>query len=293
VKALVGIGFVAAVAIAFGVTRFKRYVDHDPRFCATCHRASPEFALWTGGSHRSIACQNCHHATPAEGVAMLRAFVSGKSASGKHGVVEVGACKSCHVSHDVGWPQIGGSRGHRIHVDQQNIPCVRCHGATVHGFEPVSATCQTCHPGHAVGLQGMQKLHCFACHDFLSTEPGLRPTRRDCLRCHAAKGVKAPFREHGGPMEMSCASCHRPHAPAGQALLACTACHARIAEGGLHRDRGHARCLECHRAHLWTAEEADCRRCHAGAVEHAHGRSCLGCHGFGGAPLPPRPAAQP
>jgi hypothetical protein len=176
-------------------------------------------------------------------------------------------------------------------VEQQNIPCVRCHGATVHGFEPVSATCQTCHPGHAVGLEGMQKLHCFACHDFLSTEPGLRPTRRDCLRCHSAKGVKAPFREHGGPMEMSCAGCHRPHAKKGEALVACTACHGRMAEGGLHARKGHAVCVECHHPHLWTAEEPDCRRCHAGAAAHAQGRACASCHSFAGAPLPPRPAS--
>ncbi len=282
------------VAGVLGFLRMKRYVDQDPRFCATCHRASPEFSLWTQGSHRSIACQSCHHATAGQGVATLRAFLAGKSPSGRHGEVEVGSCKECHLSHDVRWPQIGASRGHRIHVDGQKIACVRCHGTTVHGFEPVSATCASCHPGHAVGLVGMQRLHCFACHEFLSDEPGLRPTRHDCMRCHAAKGVKAPFREHGGgPMEMSCASCHRPHAPRDRALVACTTCHTAMAKGGLHARRGHAACTECHRPHLWTAEEKDCRRCHAAAAGHAEGRACLACHGFGGAPLPARPAGPP
>jgi hypothetical protein len=291
---LVAAAVVAVVGIV-GFVRFKQYVDHDPRFCATCHRASPEFALWTEGSHKNISCQSCHHSTPGEGVAMLRAFLAGKTPSGSHGQVEVGACKSCHLSHDARWPQIGASRGHRVHVEKAGLPCVRCHGTTVHGFEPVSASCAAadCHPGHKVALEGMQRLHCFACHEFLSAQAGLRPTRRDCLRCHAAQGVKAPFREHGGPMEMSCAACHRPHAPAGQALVACTACHNRMAQGGEHARPGHARCVECHRPHLWAAEEADCVRCHARATAHAKGGACKSCHGFGGAPLPVRPAALP
>jgi hypothetical protein len=293
-RLLWGVGVLAALAIAAGFVRFKRFVDEDPRLCATCHRSSPEFALWTGSSHRGVACQRCHHASPAEGVAMLRAFVAGRSPAGSHADVEVGACAKCHLSHDPRWPQVGSSRGHRIHAEQQKIACVRCHATSVHGFEPVSARCVECHGAHAVRVPGMAKLHCFACHDFLSTEPGLRPTRRDCLRCHAAQGVGAPFAEHGGPMEMACAACHKPHAKDGEpTLAACTGCHAQMARGGLHARAGHARCVECHRPHLWKAEEADCTRCHARAAGHAAGKRCVECHPFGGAPLPPRPAALP
>jgi len=267
-------------------------VDTDPRFCATCHQASPEFALWTAGSHRAIACQKCHHSTPAAGVAMLRAFLMGKSPSGEHGNVGVGSCKSCHASHDPQWPQIGASRGHRLHVDEHGIACVKCHGTAVHGFEPVSASCEGCHPGHAVGLAGMQKLHCFACHEFLSTIPGLRPTRRDCTRCHSAQGMKAPFRDHGGPMEMSCASCHHPHAPPGKERVDCGSCHEHTEMAGQHAAHGRTACTECHRPHLWTPEEKDCLRCHARAPGHARGKSCTGCHTFLGAVLPPHPVEK-
>jgi hypothetical protein len=269
------------------------YVDEDPRFCATCHQASPEFALWTGGSHRTIACQNCHHSTPEAGVAMLRSFLAGKSPSGEHGRVEVGACKSCHASHDPRWPQIGASRGHRLHVEEHGIACVKCHGTTVHGFEPVSSSCGTCHPGHAVSLAGMQKLHCFACHEFLSTEPGLRPTRHDCTRCHAALGMSASFRDHGGPMEMSCAACHRPHAPPGQELASCATCHQRMEIAGQHAVHARAACTECHRPHLWATAEKDCLACHARAPGHARGQGCTTCHGFRGAVLPPHPVERP
>ena len=138
----------------------------------------------------------------------------------------------------------------------------------------------------------MQKLHCFACHEFLTNEPGLRPTRRDCSRCHAAQGMKAPFRDHGGPMEMSCAACHRPHAPPGAERVACATCHQLTERTGRHA--GHARiaCTECHRPHLWTPEEKDCLRCHARAPGHARGQACTKCHGFLGVGLPPRPVER-
>ncbi len=287
-----GLAALAAAALVLGALRFKRFVDEDPRLCATCHRASPEFALWRGGSHGQVSCQKCHHATAAQGLAMLRSFLAGRSPAGSHAQVEVGACASCHLSHDPKWPQVGGSRGHRIHVEQQKIACVKCHATSVHGFEPVSSTCVGCHGQHAVAVEGMQKLHCFACHEFLSRdEPGLRPTRHDCLRCHSAQGIDAPMGDHGAPMEMACAACHKPHAPGGATLAGCTSCHTEMAKGGLHARRGHARCVECHRPHLWKADRAACARCHAGATAHARGQACDGCHAFGGAPLPRRPAA--
>jgi len=270
----------------WGFARFKRFVDEDPRLCASCHRASPEFALWTGGSHRQVSCQKCHHATAAQGVAMLRSFLAGKSPASKHASVEVGACASCHFSHDPQWPQVGGSRGHRLHYEEKRIACVRCHAASMHGFEPLAAKCQECHPGHAVGVKGMQALHCFACHDFLSREPGLRPTRRDCMRCHTAQGIHAPMADHGGAMEMPCAACHKPHAPEGQRLVSCTRCHTQMAKGGLHARRGHATCVDCHRPHTWSATAAGCAGCHPRAAGHTRGQVCTSCHAFAGAPLP-------
>ena len=286
-----GLAALAAFALVLGFLRFKRFVDEDPRLCATCHRSSPEFALWLGGTHKSVACQRCHHSNARQGVEMLGAFVSGRAPAG-HTDVEVGACAKCHFSHDPRWPQVGGSRGHRIHFEEKKIACVRCHAASMHGFEPVASKCASCHPGHAVNVEKMQALHCFACHEFLTREPGLRPTRHDCMRCHTAAGINAPIKEHGAPMEMSCAACHRPHAK-DETLVTCGRCHlrAQMAKGGLHAARGHARCLDCHVPHVWSPEPAGCLRCHEAARTHAEGKACAACHSFRGAPLPP-PAAR-
>ncbi len=289
---LAALGVATAAVVVTGVIRLKDYVDNDPRLCAQCHRASPEFALWNKGSHRSVACQRCHHSTPEQGLAMLRAFLAGKSPVGSksHAAVEVGSCAACHLSHDPHWPQVGGSRGHRIHVEQQKIACVTCHAAGVHGFEPVSESCRGCHGQHAVGEPGMQKLHCFACHDFLSTGPGLRPTRRDCLRCHQAEGVLPGRFPDDAPMQFPCGACHKPHArSAEEKRLACAVCHRQTQRAGLHALAGHRTCKTCHQAHVWRAAQADCLRCHAGATSHAKEMSCWSCHGFRGGEKPLRP----
>jgi hypothetical protein len=64
-----------------------------------------------------------------------------------------------------------------------------------------------------------------------------------------------------------------------------------MAKGGLHAAKAHARCLDCHKPHVWTPEAASCLRCHATAKAHAEGKGCStsGCHSFRGAPLPPLP----
>jgi hypothetical protein len=282
-----------AVAAIAGAVKLKRYVDNDPGLCAHCHKASPEFALWNAGSHKAVACQRCHHATPEEGLAMLRSFLAGRDPKGRkpHAEVQVGACAACHVSHDPKWPHIEASRGHRVHV-ARGVECLKCHGGEMHGFEPVVASCQGCHGQHLVRESGMQKLHCFACHDFLSTEAGLRPTRGDCLRCHRAQGVHPGRFSEDAPMQFDCRECHHPHSEqAKQERLECRRCHPGVERAALHGIPAHASCADCHEPHLWRTDPASCARCHPRAKGHAEGKACSVCHSFAGAGLPraPRP----
>ncbi len=272
-----------ALAVAWSAQKFRRYVSSDARFCATCHEASPEFALWNSGAHARIACQECHHATPEQGVAMLAGFILGKSpSSGEHAKVQIGSCAGCHLSHDKAWVQVGASRGHRVHAVEQKIACVRCHGAGVHRFEPVVQSCRECHGEHAVNVAGMQKLHCFACHDFLSVETDLKPSRRDCLRCHRAQGVHPANFPEDAPMRFTCAACHRPHE--AKALIACDSCHDKMAVAGLHRLSSHRDCGGCHHPHSWLSDRNECLRCHRTAPAHAGALTCASCHSFRGAP---------
>jgi hypothetical protein len=292
-RLLTALAVALAAAGFFGFFRLRAYVTQDPRFCASCHQASAEFALWSGGQHGGVACQKCHHSTPEQGVQMLRSFLAGTrpGRSGEpHAPVEIGACASCHIAHDKSWVDVGASRGHRIHAIEQKIACVRCHAAGVHRFEPPAAACKSCHGEHAVRAAGMQQIHCFACHDFLSVASDLRPTRRDCLRCHRAEGVHPARFPEEGPMRFVCAACHKPHAPAGSERVACASCHKTIVTAGLHREPGHRDCAKCHRAHVWTSAPADCLRCHPTAPAHDGHLTCSSCHSWRGAPIPPRAA---
>jgi len=281
------VGCLLFLAVVSGVWKLKRFVDSDPRLCAQCHRASPEFSLWSGGTHKSVACQRCHHSTPEQGLAMLRAFIAGRSPAGTktHAPVEIGSCASCHLSHDGNWPQVGNSRGHRIHFTEKGIACVACHAEGMHGFHPLTESCRKCHGEHTVRAQGMAKLHCFVCHDFLSPDPGLLPTRRDCLRCHRAEGVHPARFSETAPMQFDCGTCHKPHAATpGEAIARCTGCHVVAEAVGQHARHVKQPCTACHAPHLWRSGRADCVRCHASAVKHADGKDCATCHRFGSTP---------
>jgi len=281
------VGCLLLLAAVAGAWRLKRFVDNDPRLCAQCHRASPEFSLWAGGTHKSVACQRCHHSSPEQGLAMLRAFVAGRSPAGTktHAPVEIGSCASCHLSHDGNWPQVGNSRGHRIHFEEKKIACVACHAEGMHGFHPLTESCRKCHGGHTVRAQGMAKLHCFVCHDFLSPDPGLLPTRRDCLRCHRSEGVHPARFSDLAPMQFDCGTCHKPHAATPQeAVASCKGCHVVAETAGQHARHLRQACTTCHAPHLWTAGRAECLACHASAVRHADGKGCTSCHLFRSVP---------
>jgi hypothetical protein len=155
----------------------------------------------------------------------------------------------------------------------------------MHGFHPLTDSCRKCHGEHTVRAQGMAKLHCFVCHDFLSPDPGLLPTRRDCLRCHRAEGVHPARFSETAPMQFDCGTCHKPHAATpGGAIASCTGCHVVAESAGKHARHVKQRCTACHVPHLWKAGSADCVRCHAPAEKHAAGKECSTCHRFRSTP---------
>ena len=56
------IAVLALFVIGLAVTgyRFYDYVEHDPRFCGSCHIMETAWKTWQEGSHKSVACKNCH-----------------------------------------------------------------------------------------------------------------------------------------------------------------------------------------------------------------------------------------
>lgn len=301
---------VPLILIAAGVAYFEfvDYVETDPRFCSQCHREQPGYTLWVRSQHKTVVCQECHHETREEALRILVRYLSDGMArdqggrSGHTSPVIADACARCHVSHDDRWPQIGFSIGHRVHVERAKIDCLRCHGQTIHGVESAADLCADCHEDLMV-LRGsdvsgpMHEVHCLACHNFLTTDEDMAPSRRRCLECHGSHDMLEAVFPADAPMgKLLCYACHRPHQPQGERLVDCAECHAAIGGAGLHGRIGHGAepapgetlpdgvepidCGRCHPAHGWRPRQRGCLDCHPDQVSHYRHRRCWSCHGF-------------
>ncbi len=318
---------VPLVLIALGVAYFEfvDYVEKDPRFCSQCHREQPGYTLWVRSQHQGVVCQECHHETREEALRILLHYMSEGMGHARQGrtahtsPVIADACARCHVSHDDRWPQIGYSIGHRVHVERERIDCLRCHGHAIHGVESAADLCIDCHEDQTV-LRGsdiagpMHEVHCLACHNFLTTDEDMAPSRARCLECHGSRDMLEAVFPADAPMgKLLCYACHRPHQPRGERLVDCASCHAAIAGAGLHGRIGHGaatppdaalppdateepdaqppaaphpdgarpvECARCHPAHGWRPRQSDCLDCHPDQVSHYRHRRCWSCHGF-------------
>ncbi len=275
------VGLMAIAGSIWGIRSLHHFVTQDPKLCMLCHASTPEFAAWSKSGHQNTSCQQCHHTTYDDALSVLGSYIQGKNPdikTGKQSNVQMGSCASCHISHDKNWPQVGASRGHRIHFVEQKIACTKCHLAGSHRFEPVAESCKGCHGKHTINVQGMQKMHCFACHDFLTAGKDLKPTRRSCLRCHQEKGVMGSGFPEKAPMQFGCSACHKPHAPPHEEILSCSTCHPVIGKAGLHSKPHHRDCKTCHKPHAWSTQREDCLRCHPNKATHNGHKACAECH---------------
>lgn len=277
--------------VAYGA--MSDFVERDPRFCAQCHPAEPSLMLWTRSQHRKVVCQACHHESSegALGILMEVVFKGTRPDGSDHPPhtrkLVVDSCAGCHLSHDRAWPQIGQSTGHLVHVNQQGQDCLRCHAESIHGIGTPVEICRECHPDRFIAMDALGDDHCLACHNFLTTEETLLPTRDKCVDCHKRRGVEIPPTPAGAPMStFSCGKCHRPHENASNAHVACLSCHAEVRGHGLHQHPEHTACERCHPPHTWDARQATCIDCHKTPADHHRDKRCWSCHGFG-------PNAQP
>ena len=272
----------------FGHLRFKNYVERDPAFCGTCHQQSRAELLWTSNEHKQIICQDCHHQSQQAAYRMLVDYSLGKRPEDNTGWpreqhelgAPINACQRCHMSHDTSWPEVANSTGHQQHLAAKDVSCLDCHGAGIHRFGAALDSCQGCHGPRTLRTTGMEKLHCLACHNFLTKEETIKPPARVCVTCHRAENVSDETRyPANAPMaKLQCWACHFPHVDEGEALVGCGDCHDKL-HGG-HQDPGHAKCADCHVAHSWVTEDRQCVACHPQSVGHRRDQSCAACHSF-------------
>jgi hypothetical protein len=266
----------AAVAVIGGLLGVRRYTNHSSRFCESCHEVAPEARIWLESEHQDISCQECHHATVREGLAILSVYLLGQMPDVEHAAVRVRSCAGCHASHDRRWPEVANSIGHRSHAQPAGLHCTDCHGQEMHFGETPRPVCMSCHEGRDTG-PAHEPMHCLACHDFMSTSDELRPRSRECMSCHA-KQDRPILMPPTAPMHFVCAGCHEPHA-AGR-IAPCSDCHGPRELRGGHEHPDHQLCADCHEPHEWTSQQRHCSGCHKDLYSHHPEKRCESCHRF-------------
>jgi len=74
VAIVAGTGVVALAAAAFGFRQWH-YMEHDNRFCTSCHLMHDPFERFGRSAHARLECHDCHKATTAEKLHQLYATV--------------------------------------------------------------------------------------------------------------------------------------------------------------------------------------------------------------------------
>jgi nitrate/TMAO reductase-like tetraheme cytochrome c subunit len=280
---VVVLGFVGASAAGY---RQWHYMQHDNRFCTTCHLMQDPYERFTRSAHAKLECHNCHQGKMSEQMRQLYATVVERPSAVKdHADVPNEVCGSCHVRGDsTRWKIIAATAGHRRHLESRDprlrgMKCTDCHGVSVHIFAPVDGTCgqSGCHADKLVRLGKMgavSELHCTTCHNFLanartvsvdSLGRALTPTAWQCTSCHAMQVKLREMDISRDPHKGVCGNCHNPHTQATPQEISCTkgGCHAGWETKGFHIGVPHPeRCTSCHQPHSWRVEGANCTRCH-------------------------------
>ena len=259
-KAII-IAATALVAIGLAVTgyRFYDYVEHDPKFCASCHVMETAWTTWQEGPHKAVACKTCHQQYIQDRARIVwRWAVSNVEAIPPHTHLNRAVCENCHLNETTQWPQIRHTAGHDVHVVRANLECLACHLPSLHATKPKVEACTQCHSSARTNIGGMKAFHCTSCHPFLATKGvGLKPERELCLRCHAGIKLKGETFPAAAPMAFDCSACHKPHSKPILSFNDCLGCHRQIAEDQRHfAMKALTRCVACHRPHSWKIQAA-------------------------------------
>jgi hypothetical protein len=271
-------------------------MQHDNRFCTSCHLMRDPFERFSRSAHARLECHNCHKAKISEQLHQLYAtLVEQPRAIGRHANVPNQICGACHIRGDsTRWRIIAHTAGHRIHLESRHatlrgMRCVTCHGVSVHEFAPVDQTCGQagCHASNLVRLGKMgqaTELHCTMCHNFLaearsvavdSLNRPLTPAAFQCFSCHAMQQQFRDLEIEQDPHRGVCGECHNPHVQTTPQQISCTkgGCHAGWRRVSFHAGIPHPeRCTTCHVRHSWRIEGGDCTRCHRDIEREAPSR---------------------
>jgi NapC/NirT cytochrome c family protein/cytochrome c3-like protein len=279
-----------ALAIAGGIVAWRgnRYIEHEPRFCLSCHTMNSAYDLWEQSGHKNIECHACHVPNTVSNLKQLWVYTTQRpDVVVRHAEVDRGVCEKCHTggSSAAKKNHIADTPGHRIHAQKARIECVLCHSTSLHRFKPPRDMCVQCHKQITLAAAGtMAEMHCLQCHPFMADDAKrpLKPDRALCLDCHQNRQIKGEVFPAKAPMKWDCGKCHKPHEKIRLANADCVKCHDAINEG-LHQVKAHVDdCQGCHKPHSWSSGVASCAQCHEKidpASHHPGKGACTECHG--------------
>ena len=269
------------------------YMQHDNRFCISCHLMADPFQRFSRSAHAKLECHTCHEGRLQEQLHQLwMTLVEHPTNIGLHADVPNGVCAKCHVTGDsTRWKIIAATAGHRVHLESKDprlkgLRCVACHGVSLHEFASVDRTClkSGCHERNIIKLGTMGQLpemHCTSCHNFLaearsfavdSLGKPLTPAAAQCLSCHAMQERTKNLDIGKDPHQGVCGDCHNPHTQSKPQDVNCTtgSCHAGWRSVSFHNGVPHPdRCTSCHEPHSWRVNGQNCLRCHANISREA------------------------
>jgi hypothetical protein len=259
---LLAVGFALGVALVLstGVVA-ERDARSSRSLCVQCHGAPASHLR----GHARVACQTCHPSGPAARVGMQLARVLREGAPAGHARSPAAPCAGCHgAGSDPAAAAFATTPGHEAHArGGRAVPCVRCHGGSLHDRPVAAEACASCHAAVPMRSEPRDEASCVRCHEFSSDPASAGAALRLGVRGGAPRVDGG--RVHGA---VDCRQCHNPHRdpvdPAAPTAAGCTGCHrgdiaAQVAAG----PEGHRTCLGCHAVHAdRLAGTPQCDRCH-------------------------------
>lgn len=286
---VISTGFVLLI-VAFFVFYSRWNAASPNRTCANCHEIVHSVDLWTGSSHRNIACKECHGTALSEGFHSLKekgAMVINHVGKGKTAVAGITEdqrlevmqrCKSCHQAEYSKWNAGGHAMNYAgvflnpVHNKTEIIyeDCLRCHGM----FFDKGTVMDIVEPLDTTGpwklknasLADRPAIPCFACHQIHQPGNPLMP-----------KKFETPSDLHYIRKNETLTSFYyrRDSTYFPVSLLSREAINFKSVPIKISQDPNQSLCIQCHSPNAFNMGGTDDDRTPRGVHE---GISCLACH---------------
>ena len=258
--------------------------------CASCHEITHSVDLWSGSTHRNIACKECHGTALSEGLHSFHekgVMVFSHIGKERHDNIRMSEvqlldvmqrCKGCHQTEFSKWNSGGHAMNYSevflnsAHNKAETIyeDCLRCHGM----FYDKGTVMDIIEPLDTAGpwrlknasLADRPAIPCFACHQV--HQPGMPGERQN---------LETPASLHYSRAKTSLSSFYyrRDSTYFPVLLLRSPEINYRSVPVKISQDPEQSLCIQCHSPNAFNTAGTGDDRTPMGVHE---GLSCLACH---------------